>query len=67
MIATDRPEAILRMKVAMLETMPGLRIEVISSSMSVMSAMMAKMPVREPALPSPISVARARIGTSGAP
>ena len=67
MIATERPEAIFLINVAMLDTMPGLRIDVINSSMSVISAMMAKIPVREPALPSPIRAASARIGTSGAP
>ena len=51
----------------MLETMPGLRIEVISSSTSVISAMMAKIPVRQPALPRPTSAVKARIGTSPAP
>ena len=51
----------------MLDTIPGLRIDVMSSSTSVMSAMIAKIPVSEPALPSPISAASARIGTSDTP
>ena len=47
--------------------MPGLLMEVISSSTSAMSAMIEKILVRVAALPSPMIAVSIRIGTRDAP
>ena len=67
MMAAERPAEIFLAKVAIPETMPGLCIEVISSSTSAMSAMIAKILERVAALPKPISAVKMRIGTIFAP
>ena len=66
-MAAERPEEIFLAKVAIPDTMPGLWIEVMSSSISAISAMIAKILESVAALPNPISAVITRIGMIFAP
>ena len=64
---TDRPAEIFLANVAIPDTMPGRLVEVISSSISAISARIANMLVKVAAFPIPTPAESRRTGTIGAP